>query len=455
MERGNMVDKDAMTNAKTSSAKGFVDEKLLDACIHCGLCLPACPTYLATGREIESPRGRIYLISQWQKSGSSPQPRMVEHIDSCLGCLGCQTACPSGVQYEKILNQARPELAKTKPLWKRRIGRFIFEKVLPDYKLLKQQASFLRLWQRLNGRAFLEFLAKTKVPFVKKLAVLESFLPVIPDFKPLPKQSWNVGKKEGKVQFFSGCIMDVFYGPVNHAAVRLMRAQGQVVEVPQQTCCGALAFHAGEADIAIELAKRNITAFADKEGPIVVASAGCGAILKEYDLLLAKEDGWQEEAKQFVKRIQDVSEFLSEHQFPGHVRRRARVAVSKVAYHAACHLAHAQNVRRPPEKLLNQLLEDVGNNPQTPNFALVPLVDAEHCCGSAGIFNILHPDLSLEVLKAKMARIQESGADLVVTGNPGCLMQLATGARQAAQPIQVKHLVELLDEGYGLANPDD
>lgn len=451
-----MVENKAMNDAQSGQAKGLIDQELLDACIHCGLCLPACPTYLATGRETESPRGRIYLINQWQQSGRAPQSRMVEHIDSCLGCLGCQTACPSGVQYEKILDQARPGLTKTKPMWKRQISRFLFAKVLPDYNLLRRLSRLLRIWQHLKGRAFLEVLAKIKFPFAGKVAVLEAFLPPVPQFQPLPKQSWNVGKKEGKVQFFSGCVMDALYGPANHAAVRLIRAQGQVVEVAEQTCCGALAYHAGEVDIAKQLAKGNIAAFTDKEGPIVVASAGCGAILKEYDQLLAKESDWQQKAKQFVSRVQDISEFLSEHVFPEHVRRRARVAAPKVAYHAACHLAHAQHVRRPPEKLLNQLLDDVKEASGKPSFALVPLIDAEHCCGSAGIFNILHPELSLAVLKAKMARIKESGADLVVTGNPGCLMQLAAGARQTpGKPIQVMHLVELLDEAYGLAKPDD
>jgi glycolate oxidase iron-sulfur subunit len=454
-----MVENEAMNDAKPGQAKRLIDQNLLDACIHCGLCLPACPTYLATGRETESPRGRIYLLNQWQKSGRAPQSRLVEHIDSCLGCLGCQTACPSGVVYEKILNQARPGLTETKPLWKRRVSRFIFEKVLPDYKLLKDLTSLLRIWQRFGGGVFLKVLAKIRFPFAGNLAVLESFLPPIPPFQPLPKQSWNVGKKAGKAQFFSGCVMDVFYGPVNHAALRLMRAQGQIVEVPEQTCCGALAFHAGEVDIAVELAKRNIAAFADKEGPIVVTSAGCGAILKEYGELLEKDESWREAARQFASRVKDVSEFLSEHEFTDHVHRRARAVAAKVAYHAACHLAHAQNVRRAPEKLLNQLLADVEeSNKEAPgrSFALVPLVDAEHCCGSAGIFNVLHPDLSLAILKAKMARIKESGADAVVTGNPGCLMQLAAGTRQAAgKPIRVMHLVELLDESYGLAKPDD
>jgi glycolate oxidase iron-sulfur subunit len=439
---------------QASGKAPVIDQALLDACIHCGLCLPACPTYLATGRETESPRGRIYLLNLWQKKGEALAPRLIEHIDSCLGCLGCQTACPSGVEYGAILNQARPELVKKRSFLKRALSRLILGKLLPNYKSLIGLGKLLRIWQQLAGRAWLERLARIKfLPLIRKVVMLESYLPPISEFSPLPKQSWNVGKKEGTVQFFSGCVMDVLYGPANHAALRLLKAQGQIVEVPEQTCCGALAFHAGEVDIALKLARENIAAFEKKGGAVVVTSAGCGAMLKEYELLFEKDDDWRERAKEFASRVQDIAEFLNAHQFPEQVRQRARAAAPSVAYHAACHLAHAQKVRQAPEKLLGEMVKDVNASCLKSGKAtidLVPLMDAELCCGSAGTFNISHADLSGQILAAKMARLRESGAALVVTGNPGCLMQLSAGARLTQSPLRVMHLVELLDQVYDL-----
>jgi glycolate oxidase iron-sulfur subunit len=448
-----------MTEQPTSKSKNVIDKQLLDACIHCGLCLPACPTYLATGREMESPRGRIYLLSQWQSGALNLTPRLTEHIDSCLGCLGCQTACPSGVNYEEILNQARPELVKTSPARVRKFKRLIFRHVLPNYAALRGFALLLRLWQMLKGRQIMTAIAGgIRLPILNKLARLEAYLPEIPKYQALSRQSWNVGKKEGTVQMFTGCVMDVFYGPVNHASCRLLRAQGQVVEVPQQTCCGALAFHAGERDIACELAERNIVDFEGRQGPIIVSAAGCSAMLKHYGQLLADNPEFAQRAKQFSERVQDISEFLHAHNFPESVRARARAVVPTLAYHAACHLAHAQNIRLAPKELLERLVDDINRQNHVrqgpPAMQLVPLIDAEHCCGSAGIFNITHQDLADQVLSAKMERLKETGAACVVTSNPGCLLQLEYGIRRFGVPMQVAHLAQLIDRVYDLANDE-
>jgi glycolate oxidase iron-sulfur subunit len=443
-----------MTDETSMQAKRLIDKDLLDACIHCGLCLPACPTYLATGRETESPRGRIYLLNAWQTGEQPLTARLIEHIDSCLGCLGCQTACPSGVNYEEILNQARPEIAKKSPLLARQIRRYIFERVLPNYASLRRFAAMLRLWQKMKGRAILSKIASwIKLPYLSKLAALEAYLPEIPTYKELPRQSWNVGKKEGTVQLFGGCLMDVFYGPVNHACCRLLRAQGQVVEVPEQTCCGALAYHAGEQDIAFELAARNINFFENRQGPIVVAAAGCSAMLKHYGKMFADKSELSERARQFSERIEDVSEFLYEHSFGETLAGRAQAYVPSVAYHAACHLSHAQDVRVQPQALLTRLVDDIAAK-KGKSMTLIPLVDAEMCCGSAGIFNILHQELSDQVLSAKMTRIKETGAALVVTSNPGCLLQLEYGARRFGVDVEVRHLAELLDHAYGLKDEE-
>ncbi len=423
-----------------------IAKELLDACIHCGMCLPACPTYLATGRETESPRGRIALLNAWQTGAQEFSPRLAQHIDSCLGCLGCQTACPSGVEYEKILNTSRPELAKHRKPLQRALMRTSFSWLLPNYFLLGIFGFLLSLWQKLRGRDILQFVSKAlPLPILKNLASAESYMPPVPANHSIPKssQSSNPDKHSKTVQFFRGCVMDIFYNHVNRAAVRLLLNQGQSVQLPNQTCCGALAFHAGETDIAIELAKKNITLFEQTAGDIVITSAGCGAMLKEYTALFKKDSPWHSRAAQFGARVKDISQTLSEGQFrlP---ETKNDFTVERVAYHAACHLAHAQNVRAEPNKLLFDLTKAVGNM----RVELVPLQEAEHCCGSAGIYNLLHEEMADAVLDRKMENIQQTGADLVVTSNPGCLLQLERGINRKGLPVKVQHLVELLDRFY-------
>lgn len=421
-----------MTDIKNSEPVK-IDPALLSACIHCGLCLPACPTYLATGREMESPRGRIQLMAMLQKNEFGPEDRLVEHLDSCLGCLGCQTACPSGVQYGKILDQARPLIAEKRPAAVRSAMRFAFSQLLPDYPRLRTFATLLRIWQKTG----LHRIQRT-VPFLRgllgRLGQWQDFLPLVPEYTPLPKQSWMPGEKKGEVQLFSGCVMDVFYNDVNHACVRLLTSQRQIVKVPEQTCCGALAFHAGETDIARDLAKQNIELFEKTSGKIVVTAAGCGAMLKEYGELLDDDPQWHDRAHELSSRASDITEFLAENEFATDARPVRR----KVAYHAACHLAHAQGIHRAPLELLKRV----------PGLELIPLMEAEHCCGSAGIYNILHTDMSLDVLARKMDNIQATGADVVVTTNPGCLLQLQKGLADRELTMGACHIVELLDKSF-------
>ncbi len=434
-----------------ADASPGIDESLLNACIHCGLCLPACPTYLVTGRESESPRGRIYLLNQWQTGEQGYSDRLAEHIDSCLGCLGCQTACPSGVNYEGILSQARVALAQKRDWKLKALLRFVFQQLLPDYKRLEQFGAALRIWQKLKFRQLLQSLANLlPVPALLRLVALEANLPDIPPFVPLAKKSWQSGKKDETVQFFAGCIMNIFYNNVNQAAVRVLLSQGQIVEVPEQTCCGALALHAGEKDIAQALAKRNIEYFGGKEGKIVVTSSGCAAMLKEYGQLFDSNDPWLARANAFAGRVQDITEFLACHQFNENVLRQASLPVDSVAYHAACHLAHAQHIRLAPKKLLEELALALSNSEGQAkhDLTLIPLVDEEHCCGSAGIYNVLHPDMASKVLATKIVNLKNTGAQMVVTTNPGCLLQLQAGVRLNGLDVQVCHLVELLDQAY-------
>jgi glycolate oxidase iron-sulfur subunit len=424
-----------------------IAKELLDACIHCGMCLPACPTYLATGREMESPRGRIALLNAWQTGAQEFSPRMAQHIDSCLGCLGCQTACPSGVDYEKILNTSRPELAKKRNAFQRALMRFSFAWLLPNYFLLAIFGFLLRVWQMLRGRAVLSFLAKLlPLPILKGIADAESYLPPVRANLPILKGAIlkSSHSENLTVQFFRGCVMDIFYNHVNCAAARLLLNQGRGVQLPNQTCCGALAFHAGETDIALDLAKKNIALFEKTSGDIVVTSAGCGAMLKEYNALFSVDNPWHARATQFGKRIKDISQTLAQGQFQIPATSKNDFTVQRVAYHAACHLAHAQNVRTEPNKLLVDLTKTVGNV----RVELVPLQEAELCCGSAGIYNLLHEEMASLVLDRKMANIEQTGADLVVTSNPGCLLQLERGINRKGLPVKVEHLVELLDRFY-------
>jgi len=444
---------------------GPLDQGLLSACIHCGLCLPACPTYLASGRETESPRGRIYLLSQWNTGQLPFDEDLIEHIDSCLGCLGCQTACPSGVQYEKIISQARPFLAERRPAWQRFLMRTIFEKVLPNYALLRLNGFFLRIWQALSIDKMLASIADRNEQLEKdfdnvllaphlvaheknvflKFARWNSFLPCVPSYKKLPGRLARKDATAGTIQLFSGCMMDIFYNHVNRAAMNLLSAQNRVVENPPQTCCGALAFHAGEADIASRLARRNIELLSSTAGPIAVTAAGCGAMMKEYGHLLKDDPVWAERAADFSKRVVDITEALAAGKFDK-VADSSDVPASmqnvKVAYHAACHLAHAQSVRVAPAELL-QLLSNLSSE-----VKLIPLKDAEQCCGSAGIYNLLHPEMALKVLDLKMDNVEKTGADVVVSTNPGCLLQLEAGVRRRGLKTKIKHLCELLADYY-------
>lgn len=447
-----------------------INSDLLSACIHCGLCLPACPTYLATGREMESPRGRIHLLSQWNNGELPLTPRLIEHIDSCLGCLGCQTACPSGVQYGKILNQARPRLAAQNYSFKRLLLRVVFKSILPNYSLLRWMTSALIFWQKIKrsstdshkdknsaqakydiSREAHDASLTTKPPWHKRLTnrlkQWSAFLPELKGFQELPKKSWAPGAKKATMQLFSGCVMDVFYNHVNHAAIRLLTAQSFVVEHPEQTCCGALAMHAGEIDIAKNLARRNIELFEQTEGTVAVTSAGCGAMLKEYAELLHDEPAWHERALAFSARVADITSVLADNSFKRLPDTIENDLPLKVAYHAACHLAHAQNIREAPAFLLERLADDVTKIRQS-TIQIIPLAEAEHCCGSAGIYNLLHPEMALAILKRKLENIAKTDADLIVTSNPGCLLQLEAGLKNAAMPVSVCHIVELLDKFY-------
>jgi glycolate oxidase iron-sulfur subunit len=445
-------------NPVISPVTGKLDADLLSACIHCGLCLPACPTYQATGRESESPRGRIYLLSLVEKGEIPFAGEAAEHIESCLGCLGCQTACPSGVRYEEILNQARPHLKRARPKLLRAALRFGFSQILPTYWFLILGGKVFRAFQQLIPiRAKAEerqtvLAGMTASPFLNRLKAYAAFVPGVPKYKPHPRRREPKTPGGQTMQLFSGCVMDVLYNQVNHATAKLLTMQGCPVERNDQTCCGALAFHAGEVDIARDLAKQNIERFKSTDGKVVVTSAGCGAMLKEYAHLFAPDDPWHSRAEEFSKRVVDVVEVLSpdiisaQESVAGAGSSQLKAPASSVAYHAACHLAHAQGIHNEPKEILLQLQEKLAE--QGKNMKLVELREAEHCCGSAGIYNVINTELSLDVLNRKMENIEDTQAEVVVTTNPGCLLQLNAGAELTNSPVKVMHLAEFVARAY-------
>ena len=398
----------------------------ISACVHCGFCLQACPTYLALGDENDSPRGRIYLMRALVEGELAlDDPSVHTHIDRCLGCRACETACPSGVPYGALLEATRATLGEVKrpPLRARFIlalfaRRGLMRVAVGGARLLRA-TGLPKLLARLPGDLGFAF---------SMLAASES---------PLPA-TWHRARGDGSRGTFAllrGCVMEGLFTRANRATERTLVANDYAaVEAPEQRCCGALHAHAGDLDTARKLARKNIAAF-EKSGAeyVVTNAAGCGALLKEYGHLLTDDPEWSKRAAEFSLRARDVSELLA---LAG--PRPGAPLSYRVTYDAPCHLQHAQRVSAAPLALLGAI----------PGLERVSLVDSDQCCGSAGIYNLLEPALSAAVLAPKLAHIERTGASLVATGNPGCLMQIGAGLRRAGSAARTVHPVELLDASY-------
>lgn len=400
----------------------------IETCVHCGLCLEACPTYRELGSEADSPRGRIHLIRGLEGGLIAPSSSPVMgHLDGCLACRACETACPSGVKYGAIIEEARVKLEpyRQRPAAAMALRRFIFRRLLPYPARLRALARAARLGRRLKlhrllpaAIAAMADVAPLPAPFAAE---------VLPEFVPA------VGERRYKVAFLTGCVMDVMFGPTNLASVRVLAHSGCDVYIPRaQTCCGALPLHAGDADAARELARRNLDAFlATGADYFIMNAAGCGSTLKEYHHLLPDDP----RAREFAGRVRDISEFLASIEIVA--PRQSIDAV--VAYQDACHLAHGQGVRLQPRKLLSQI----------PGLRLVPMAEPEACCGSAGTYNITQPELSMAMLDRKMEAVAATGASIVASGNPGCIIQMRLGARRRGLDVEVLHVIDLLNRAYG------
>ena len=430
------------------------EEKLL-ACIHCGLCLEACPTYVITGNENDGPRGRLYLmraVAEGRIENTSDAFRT--HIDRCLGCRACEQVCPAGVEYGQLLESSREELLRAQPKsdFTDRLLRFVLRHVWLSPARLRLFFGAARMFRDLG---FARFLLWTRVArlFSRRaefgLALLESSRPI---FKPPHRTS--IGStvqselQTPPVMLFTGCVGEGLFDRVNRATERVLRANGFQVTTPtQQVCCGALHAHAGDLEGARELAKRNIAAFGSA-GAIVTNAGGCGAMLTTYGHLLANEPKFSDAATSFSSRVRDVSQ-----QLPASGVSQQLQACSgpnlvpipederRTTYDTSCHLLYGQHAGDASQEMLRCA---VG-----PNFAL--LEGAERCCGAAGIYNLLQPEMSGRVLQEKLAHVRETNADILATGNPGCQMQIGAGARLAGMKLQVCHPIELVDEAYARA----
>jgi glycolate oxidase iron-sulfur subunit len=404
--------------------------ELIDDCVHCGFCLPTCPTYLLWGEEMDSPRGRIHLMKQ-HFEGTPITDAMAGHFDACLGCMACVTACPSGVQYDKLIEATRVQVEEDHPrsTGERLLRAAIFA-LFPYPKRLHALRGPLRLYQR-SGLDRLVRRSGVLDRVSPSLAAMERLAPPLSSAPRLPERVAARGGHRATVAMLTGCVQREFFPGVNAATARVLALEGCDVIIPrEQGCCGALSLHSGRKEEAVRFARAAIQVFEGVDA-LVVNAAGCGSALKDYATLLADDPVWAERAKALSAKTRDLAEFLVE---LGPRAPRQPVPVT-VAYHDACHLAHAQGIRSQPRALLSAI----------PGLELKEIVESEICCGSAGVYNLLQPEAGQDLGDRKASHVRETGAELLVAANPGCSMQIATALRRRGEEIAVAHTAEVLD----------
>jgi glycolate oxidase iron-sulfur subunit len=404
----------------------------LSRCVHCGLCLQHCPTYVITGLEAESPRGRLYLIRAIAEGRIDATRITVGHLDLCLQCRNCEAVCPSGVPYGRIMGDARAQIlanGRTPLAW--RLRALFLRQVIARPGRMSALAALLRLY-RVSGVSWLA----ERAPLLGNRALL--LAPTISG-RPFPRAGVLAspdGPVRMRVALLTGCIMPHAFPQVHRATVRVLARNGcQVVAPPDQLCCGALHAHSGDRPAARALARRNIDAFLEAQVDAVVTdSAGCGAAMKEYRELLADDPEYAEKAERLAPLVKDVTELLAE--LP--LEPPSTPLEADVTYQDPCHLAHAQSICRAPREVVAAI----------PGLHLTEMEHADRCCGSAGIYSLAHRQMSLDLLDAKMREIAATGAAIIATANPGCMIQLRAGLRRQRLPGRVVHVVELLEEAY-------
>jgi glycolate oxidase iron-sulfur subunit len=416
---------------------GKIDYRRFQECVHCGLCTASCPTYLETSDENDSPRGRIYLMRAVVDGRLALSDPVRTHLDRCLDCRACESACPSGVQYGRLIEpfkvamQTRSEGTSGRPSW---LLRMILHHLFPYPGRVKAALAPARLLQKIGlmKRAETSGLLKLLPGTLGKLAGM------LPDDlkrgRSLPEVLPPIGPRRARVALFTGCVAEAMYPQTNAATARVLQRNGCEVVVPRnQACCGAIHYHSGAEAPALGLARTNLRAFdPDEFDAIIVNAAGCGAMLKEYHHLLPADE--HDAAARFVAKVRDIHEFLVE---LGPVPPSGRLPM-RVTYHDACHLCHGQQIRSAPRQLLAMI----------PGIELVPLEESEICCGAAGTYNLTQPEMSRRLGERKVERIVETGAACVATGNVGCIIQIDKIARRDGQQLRVVHPIDLLDQAY-------
>jgi glycolate oxidase iron-sulfur subunit len=411
----------------------------LDRCVHCGLCLNACPTYRELGLEMDSPRGRVYQMVQ-VANGSPVTPSYQEHIGLCLACRGCETACPSGVPYGRMVEDARCQIEAqaVRGRWAAGLRHFVFRRLLVSPRALTAAGTLLYLYERIGLKALMRVLGS-----VRLAGALGEIAQLAPSAEPpfffsqIGKTFPPEGPQRYRVAFLAGCIANVTFARLNEATVRVLQKNGCEVAIPAgQGCCGALHVHAGLREDAQRLARRNIDALENGGyDAIVTNAAGCGSTLKEYGELLADDPQYSAKAHEFAGRMRDVTEFLAAIE----LNRDMRPVNAVVTYQDSCHLAHGQRVRGAPRKLLAAI----------PGLEFREMRGADICCGSAGIYNVVQNGMAMQILASKMKSVNATDAGIVATANPGCMLQLDAGVRMHGKEQKVMHVVELLDRAYG------
>ncbi|MGE5150169.1 MAG: glycolate oxidase subunit GlcF [Rhodospirillaceae bacterium] len=407
--------------------------ELINQCVHCGFCLPACPTYVLWGNEMDSPRGRIYLMKMASEGATAMTDPWVHHIDTCLGCMSCMTACPSGVDYAKLIEATRAQIERRHPRSAfEKLQRWMIFSTFPRIDRLRMLRPFLRAYQQSGLQSLVRGLGILKL-LPKHLRAMEALMPALGESQAIAGATAAQGQQRKRVGLLLGCVQREFLPEINAATIRVLAAEGcEVIAPADQPCCGALMVHAGEETPALELARRVIDVFERELVDLIITNAGgCGSNVREYGYQLRDDPQYAERAARFSAKCKDVCEFLEEIG-----SRAARNPLNmRVAYHDSCHLQHAQRVRTQPRALLSAI----------PGVEMLDLPESTLCCGSAGIYNLVQPDTADALADRKAQHITTARPDVVATGNIGCMLQIAAALERQGQKTPVLHTIQIMD----------
>ncbi len=418
----------------------------VNQCVHCGLCLAYCPTFAELGTETDSPRGRIFIIKSLAQGRLALTPAIAGHLSLCLDCRACETVCPSGVPYGQLIEMAKAQIERERPGHPgRRLFRWLnFAVLLRFPALLRMAAAMLWLYQASGMQALVRKSGLAR-HLPGTLSAWEALVPAVPSRAQRARLPAVIPAKEprrARVALLSGCVQSVLFGDQNRATARVLAANGvEVVVPPDQGCCGALNAHGGDHARALAMARRTIETF-ERAGvdAVVVNTSGCGAHMKAYGTLLARDPAWADRARRFAAAVKDVSEFLA----AAPLRGPLDPVRMTVTYHDPCHVVHGQKIRKEPRELLAQV----------PGLTVVDLPESDWCCGSAGIYNLTQPEMATRLLERKVAHVVETGAEAVVTANPGCILQIQAGLAARGARVRVLHIVDILDRACSGSRSD-